>query len=487
MASLFALTGLGLFHLGWELARRNGRRLATVAGGLTAALALYAGNLHSVVYTVLRPWSGSTKPDYYYPDSTRFIGFDPPTDDKGFTEFVSYGFAVGDMHAHVLATPVAILVLIVLLSAFRAGWSEPRAPKLQAAALGFVLGVGYMTNAWDLPIMGLVAALTAGALLVRHRSAGAAYFDSMAASAVLAGAIALSAVAPFISEFKSFAHGLAFVDNRTPLWQLALVYGHAAVAVVVLGLIWLASATWRDAERSFALILGVASFFLIAFPEVLRVVDIYGADHARANTMFKFSFRAQTLLQVVAVACIVHLAAGRRWALVPAYALSLPLIATFSYAAHTFRTPDGIGNLDGLGFLGAEAAMVGFMHDLPLAPGEAILEAAGQSYTMAGRVSATSGKPTPLGWRNHEWLWRDDFDAARRREEDVGLAFTAEDMAPTCRVVARHSVRYLVIGEMERELYPALNVERLRRLGRPVFDDGAAMILAVDPGACARR
>jgi uncharacterized membrane protein len=306
----------------------------------------------------------------------------------------------------------------------------------------------------------------------------------MAAAAILAGGLALAVAAPFLSEFESFSHGAELVDRRTPLWQLAIVYGHAFGAIVALALLWVWRPDWRDAERSFALILGAAALILIAVPEIVRVGDIYGEDHARANTMFKFSFRAQTLLQVAAVACIAHLAAGARPAVIASFALAAPLIATFSYAEHTFRSPTAIRDLDGLRFLGEERAMVEFVHALPLRPGEAILEAAGESYTEAGRVSAATGKPTPLGWRNHEWLWRDDYAAATRRFEDVRSAYESADLRPACRVLRRHGVRYLVIGAVERALYPEMDEERLRALGRTMFRDEAAEVVLVDPAVC---
>jgi uncharacterized membrane protein len=306
----------------------------------------------------------------------------------------------------------------------------------------------------------------------------------MAAAAILSGALAFATAAPFVSEFKSFAQGIELVDHCTPLWQLVLVYGQALGSGAALALIWAATPAWRDAERSFALILGVGAVLLVAFPEVLRVDDIYGADHARANTMFKFSFRAQTLLQIVAVTCIAHLAAGRRSSLIAAVALALPLLATLSYAEHT---PDRIRNLDGLRFLGEEAAMVEFLRDLPLAQGEAILEAAGESYNEAGRASAATGKPTPLGWRNHEWLWRGDLAAPTRRLEDVRAAYSSRDIGSICRLLVRHSVRYVVIGTVERKLYPEMDAEHLRRLGRSIFADDAGEIVDVDPEACVRR
>ena len=112
MASLFALTGLAVWRLTVALAAPFGWRIAQVLGGAATVLTLYGGNLHSALYSLFHSLMPTTKEAFYFPDSTRFIGFDPPTGDKGFTEFIAYAFAAGDLHAHVVATPVFLLGLL---------------------------------------------------------------------------------------------------------------------------------------------------------------------------------------------------------------------------------------------------------------------------------------------------------------------------------------------------------------------------------------
>ena len=48
-----------------------------------------------------------------------------------------------------------------------------------------------------------------------------------------------------------------------------------------------------------------------------------------------------------------------------------------------------------------------------------LLEAHGNSYTYANRVSVLTGLPTILGWHTHEWLWKDDYNWVEARKADV--------------------------------------------------------------------
>jgi len=108
---IFAFAGSLSFRLvsGVLTIGGTGRRVATVSGLLAAVLVTLGGNFHSVLYGPLRAISPTTYTrGFYYPDSTRFVGFDPPTTDHAFTEMPAYGFAVGDLHAHALNLPAAL-------------------------------------------------------------------------------------------------------------------------------------------------------------------------------------------------------------------------------------------------------------------------------------------------------------------------------------------------------------------------------------------
>ncbi|UYV36882.1 DUF2298 domain-containing protein [Rhodobacteraceae bacterium D3-12] len=490
MAILFALTGLGAWRLTVALGAGFGARIAQVLGAAAACVTLYGGNFHSVLYTLFRGVVPTTKEMFYFPDSTRFIGFDPATADKAFTEFPAYAFAVGDLHAHVIATPVFLLGLLLVLAILRRGMGGMRGmggqepaqgpDPVQAAALGWLLGLLVGVNAWDVAVLGVIALIVALVLAVQKTEAG---LDRLGAAMVLALGVGALCAAPFLGAFTPFANGVEAAPARTPLWQLAVVYGHVLPAALLLLIALRWGGVRARAQLPTALILA-AALLLIAIPETLIVRDIYGLDYARANSMFKLSFRAQSLLVVGGFAALIPaVARGGGW-LIAALLAAVPMVATLSYAPHIFRAPSTIRQLDGLAFLGAERGLVTAAGRLSLAPGEAIIEASGAAFGETARVSAMTGLPTVIGWAGHEWLWRGDGAAANGRAALVRRFYETRQSGVRCDIIRRFQIRYVILGEVEKRSYPTLDLAGLEGLGPKVYDGAGGAIVQVAQGRC---
>lgn len=97
------------------------RYLYRAAGALIGALlTICGGNGHYLIYGKLLPFvERITKKelvkDFWFPDSTAFIGNFPEVDDKGKHEFPSYTMVLGDLHAHVCNMLFTIPLLTLLL------------------------------------------------------------------------------------------------------------------------------------------------------------------------------------------------------------------------------------------------------------------------------------------------------------------------------------------------------------------------------------
>lgn len=487
MATIFALVALGVHHLVARLVAPWGARLSLVLGTTGALLAVYGGNGHSVLYQLFRSWMPTTKPAFWYPDSTRFIGFDPDVADKAFTEFTAYGFAAGDLHAHLVATPLFLLAVAQVHSILRRGLQGILPSGPQAAAFGWMLGLSFAMNSWDLAIVGLLATVAVAVLLSRPTQGAMpsvlARADALGAAALVALGAAAVTLAPFLESFRPFANGIVPVEHRSPLWQLLVIYSHVLPALALIP----ALALWRAPVVPLLplAVVAVTGLLLVAIPEVVYLKDIYGADHARANTMFKLTFRAQTLLMVAALAALAPaLARGRGWTLAALVAF-VPLGLTLSYLPHVHAPPSVIRSLDGLAFLGEERALVDAARGLPLGQGEALVEASGQSFTGSSRVSAMTGQPAVVGWAGHQWLWRNDVDAAYGRSNDVDRFYVTPDREERCRIQRRYGIRYVVIGQVERDRYPDLDLQGLNALGSIVHRSKGGVILRIDPATCA--
>ena len=108
-----------------------------------------------------------------------------------------------------------------------------------------------------------------------------------------------------------------------------------------------------------------------------------------------------------------------------------------------------------------------------------ILEANGDSYTGYARISAATGLPTVLGWYVHEWLWRSDTDAENVRVSDIEAIYTGDNADHALRLLRKYNVRYVYIGKLEREKFPDLKEDVLRRTGDVVYEDEHTIIIRI--------
>ena len=160
-------------------ALRSYRGISVLAGTIAGVALVAGGNFHAVVFGIFRSWSGTTiERGYFFADATRFIGFDPLTDDKAFTEFAAYALHVADLHAHLLNLPTCLLIMLVIATFVRDQAREglcclPQGRVIVrpvvAAIMILLLGISIMANTWDVVIYALVAALTLTAFGFRNR------------------------------------------------------------------------------------------------------------------------------------------------------------------------------------------------------------------------------------------------------------------------------------------------------------------------------
>ena len=98
--------------VGWKKAVPQ---ISGILAGLSVSI---AGNMHYVYYGQIRPWlqklTGQEPDSYWFPDATRYIGFNPDVEDKTIHEFPCYSFVLGDLHAHVVNIMFVLLLLGLL-------------------------------------------------------------------------------------------------------------------------------------------------------------------------------------------------------------------------------------------------------------------------------------------------------------------------------------------------------------------------------------
>lgn len=349
--------------------REKDRKWFRVLPGVTGTIAglgvSIAGNLHYLFFALLIPklqkLAGFAEEDiekFWFPNSTRYIGYNPDTQDKTIHEFPSYSFILGDLHAHVLNIMFVLTVLAMLfawllyrkeqMDELRKGGSIAK-PSLVSEVLhpvilvlGFFIGMFHTTNFWDFPIYFVVA----GAVILFSNAVVYQFsFDAIkltAIQAVVVLVISKLVSLPFSYSFNQISTQIGLNYYSTPIHQLAVLWGLPVVLLVIF--LWdrftellhhgvLGGYHYIDGKRMieppneeedkkdvvsfkpeknqlyqfienlqvadlFLITIGLCAIGLVLIPEWVYVKDIYSGSYKRANTMFKLTYQAYIMFGI---------------------------------------------------------------------------------------------------------------------------------------------------------------------------------------------
>jgi len=264
---------------------------------------------------------------------------------------------------------------------------------------------------------------------------------------------------------------------------LAAIAGNGVLPLLALLAFGALAVAYRDAEgreRAGFLLVVLGCAALLAC-EVAFLKDSYGEKLYRMNTVFKLYFQAWTVLAIAAPWALGRLlawgAVGVRQAVAVATALLLVASACYPLGITLDRLGSPYKALDGNAYLQREhpddfAAVAWLRANVAGQP--VILEATGNPYSYFGRFSANTGLPTVLGWANHEGLWRGHDRAVLARRDDVFRMYNATTLAEIAPLLDRYAVRYILVGDLERQEHPA-GLEKFAEL--PVaFTSGGTVV-----------
>jgi uncharacterized membrane protein len=487
-------------------------RTAVMVGGVISAILLnFAGNFHTPFY-VLK--NGVDK--YWYPDATRFIGYNPDVPDKTIHEFPIYSYVVSDLHAHLLNVPFVLLFLALLYSnitAKRKGTSSNLKFEIRnlksieylkliienfpskLIILGMLLGVMFMTNAWDfanyLLVTGFVLLISSNTNL--RKTINIDNFLKIAGNIIFIMITAGLTVIPFIIHFESIAQGVALTHTKTPLWQLTILWGFPALLSILflLGSLFIKKPKKED---MFVFALLISSWMLIALPEFVYVKDIYAATHYRANTMFKLTYQAFVMSYLASGYIAISLIKNIKYLvikilLILIFAIAFtailyyPFLAVKSYYGKLTDKDNPAKSLSGDTWLEEKypdtfAVISWFRKNVPDQP--VILEAPGDSYTDYDVISSYTGLPTVSGWYVHEWLWRGTPDFPQARVNDITEIYNTKDPQMALSLLTKYSVRYVIVGSFEREKFPEIDEGKFLKIGKVVFSTPTAKIFRIN-------
>lgn len=503
LATVFA----GTFQLAWalvaELVAACAPKAALLAPVAAAVWTTMGGNLHTFLYGIAKPalvaWGaiGAPAQAFLISDPTRFVGYDPPRPDKLITEFPAYAFYVGDLHAHLTNLPNVLLFLCALL-----GWLRARAKQESGATAAWlsgasaILGLFVAANTWDAGMYAGVLGLVLVSPLVTGTGAWRGRVRGMLLAMVAAAGVAAFVAAWFLAGFQPPGDGIGLTHSHTPPWQWLILYGEQA-ALAALAVLLLGHRRVTPEGTMVVVIAGCGVGFAVV-PEIIYLRDIYGAEFYRGNTAFKFGFQAFLLLTLgacVGIAMALELAARARWRpVLVVLVLEAVLLPPLSFGWFAASGALGVArhrpwSLDGWRHLARHEG------DLPLIrwllahrqPGDVLIEAVGESFSYASRLSTHAAVPAVLGWPVHELLWRQRDPAIAVRRDAIAALYAAHDPEDIRRLAGHYGARWIVVGGTERSLYPTLDEPAIRAAGQVVFEAGRAFVVQMPGNWDARR
>ncbi|MEO8189168.1 MAG: DUF2298 domain-containing protein [Acidobacteriota bacterium] len=515
----FGLLGGASVAGAFSLARNwTARRRAGVAA---AAFVAFFGNLAGLrEWLVNQPARGETRHlDWHYFWATSRVVRDT------INEYPFWSLTFADLHAHVFAIPLFLLVATCALALLRRGaLPETRVVAIagSAAALGAAVAAQALTNAWDVPLLGGLLVLIAAAVAFSSGGLSLKGVGRAVLAFAVSAATALALVLPlWVRGGGAPGHGRndgpgakgidiltvfgVFVFLAVAWWLVTAVRRGAPgrrerifrgiVALLAFSLLTALALRLPDAfcvtgillfllaaiffvrapEDRLACGFLATAFFLILFTQRFYIYD-------RMNTYFKLYLEAW-LLFGVGCAVLVFGSSERPGAFA-SWPRALKALALVIFAAAVFTSASGAAaaltvNRTSLpdGVRGSAPTLDGLAYRERWHPGEyravewlrrsirgtpVVLEAQGPSYQEFGRISMLTGLPTVLGWDYHVQQRGNPPAQVEARRGAVQEIYSNPKAAAVEGLLRRYHVGYVYVGSLERKTYPAAGIAKFR-------------------------
>lgn len=255
IAMIGGFAGVAIFGLASDVLALSHirKRSSSLMAGFTGVFALlWVAPLasHRDILSILRDTDSSLRETWWWWwDATRVLP-------QPISEFPAFSFLLGDLHAHVLALPIALISIAISVSTF-----QERTPltvgfwlkyPIQLVLVSAVFAALFMTNSWDVVTFGLL--WWGASMLALHRTRQSWFSACMRSVSYLALPIAISAImtAPFVMTLDSVSRSVSLVSveaSDPSNWLLIWI-------VPLLPLILAAISLQVSSERSPALIAG---------------------------------------------------------------------------------------------------------------------------------------------------------------------------------------------------------------------------------------
>jgi len=281
-----------------------------------------------------------------------------------------------------------------------------------------------------------------------------------------------------------------------------LIPTYIFLIILLLPVLFLLFSTAQKEEERFASLLALSALGLALVCEFFFLKDHYlGGGYERMNTVFKIYIHVWLFLGVASVYFIGYvnrLFKDRNgpkifWQTLVFGALFLGLFYPLGALGSRIRGKKEALTLDGTAYIDRPVpdyqkkewrwdqddweAVKWIENNISGRP--VILEATGNAYDWASRISTFTGLPTLVGWVNHEAGWRNDWTEPGRRNQDTRKIYGTTDLNEARRLIQKYNIEYIYIGKLERENYPEAGLKKFARLGELLYREEPVRIYRV--------
>ena len=432
---------------------------------LGVCISIFSGNAYSVFDFFRRILQGVKIDGSYYWNSTRVV-------EKTINEFPYFSFIHADLHAHVVAIPLKILLLVLL---YRCWKGENRYIPL-ITPLMFVI---FATNSWDFPLMFLFALITAA---ISKREVSIKLLISTILSLIPIFILYSSMNVPSAKFFYVEDHSDLIQFLSYALFPLILAYSYyldrkliyalpAALSFIISPILLVLSplavlSAYRAIRRDFlaaVILIGVLAFIL---PEFVAI-------ESRLNTVFKFYLIGWLFLTIPSS---INIKSFFRTKAKYLFLILLILCLIYPLAATPVRYNARALTLDGMNYI---KYLDGDYEAIKWLRGKSgiVLEGGYTSYKYGGRVAAFTGNPSVVAWVNHEVLWRRNGEELGKRMSDVRKFFSTQSCDEMKSIVHKYNVSYIFVGFEEKRVFSA-NSTLIGMCFKKVFESRGTTIFA---------
>ncbi len=481
IATVCALTFVSTFSLAGNLVfsfiKKIDFKKIILAGLISAILLTFGGNLHTVYKLSQNQLNGQKVDSYWYPDATRFIGFDPQTNNKTIHEFPLYSFVVADLHGHMNDIPIVLFFMAFLFSSLLST-NKKLFDWFFIIFSGFLLSTQYMTNAWDFAIYGILLAIFT--FLKNYQTDQKTFFYKTILTGVLIIISWYIFSLPFSANFTPMTQGIKLVDSHSIFYQILILYGGFWLICLPF-YVYLCFTKKISTSDIFVVSLILTATILVLIPEFIYLKDIYIYEHRRANTMFKLTYQAFIMYSLSSGFILIRLSQikSKILNLIFKIIFSIILVSHLIYpyfaikSFYSFKKYEGLNGLNYLKSLYPDNFKAINWMNQNISGQPIILEASGDSYTTFNQVSVATGLPTVEGWIVHEWLWRGGYDQPALRQQEVEKVYKSSDLDEIKSILDKYQVKYIFVGDKEYEKYDQIDIHKFEKLSaKVIFQSG---------------